>query len=139
MQRKSGEFSKVMGSPSEKTAFEWYESHQVTDHLENTEEVERDSIFYQDSAGNWYRSTDSVLVSSPVRENVMDFGSSTQAEGRIVNEVPFRQKVTVCVELMSEADMQTNIIEKGGENTWTSTTLSSVTMQKQRGRLMPSV
>lgn len=139
MGNEESEFIRVIGSSDDKMIAEWYESHEVTDHVESTTEVDRENIVYQDSSGNWYRSADGIQVFPPEQESVIVYGDYVKTEARLINEVPLKQPISVYTAPERMKAQLPSVIEKEGENTWTSTSLSSVTMQKQQGKSMHSV
>lgn len=97
--------SKIPDFSSDEEAFEWYESHEMTGHLECTEEVKPGSIFYEDVRGHWFRSSDGVLVSAP-KERAKVGAYIMEGRGYIINEASLRvegDKVTCTPTTLSSA------------------------------------
>ena len=55
--------NKIPSFNNEEQAFEWYESHDITDHLGDTKELSCREIFYQDSGGLWHVADTGMVVS----------------------------------------------------------------------------
>jgi len=104
MKTKGKDKVKIPRFSNDQEAFAWYESQEVTDHLEDTEEINLDTIIYQDSKGLWYRASNGVQVPAPAKA------------GHGLRKA-----------LISE---QIRIIYGKGDVTWTSTSLLSAIMQK---------
>ena len=128
---KSDRNSKIPDFSSDEEAFEWYESHEMTDHLKDTEEIKSGSIFYQDFGGHWLRASDGMLVSAP-KEHAKQGIYIMQGRGRIINEVPLRNIPVATYEVPTHQGVVNVFIqeEEGtlteeGEPKWTRTTLSS--------------
>lgn len=138
MRAKGDKKVKIPEFSNEEEASEWYEQHEVTDHLEDTEEVKPDNVFYQDSKGLWYRSSDGMQVSAPLIESQVFQRYRMNEQVRLIHEAPIREVFLYVCEQMREDAEPFIRVEKGDEVTWTSTSLSYVTTQKQDKRLTPS-
>jgi len=136
MKPRSDKDLKIPDFSTEEEAFEWYESHGMTDHLKDTEEIKLDNIFYEDSRGHWLRASDGVHVSA--RKGHAKLGVyAIESQGRIINEVPLRDISIATLENPAEqVDALTFVLEEegglleGGKVTCTQTTFSSATTLK---------
>ena len=63
MKRKDRNFG-IPDFSSDEEAFEWYESHDMMEHLDDTEEVNLTKVVYQDKNGNWFSASDGLTISA---------------------------------------------------------------------------
>ena len=118
MRVRDGETVRIPQFSSDEEAFEWYESHEVTDHFEDTEEVKPDTIIYQDSRGLWYRSSDGVRVPPPKKQI------------RASRRSTIKQVFIYYAEQILVDDQKIIIREGESATTWTSSLPSYVTTQR---------
>jgi len=140
MRQKSVKGSGIPDFSSDEEAFEWYESHEITDHLEDTEEVLSGSIFYQDARGQWLRASDGSLVNI-VKGKVRDIEYVPQGLGRIIDEyshmcmpVTVLEIPTLQQRIPTYTQEGDNFIIEGDNVICRLTTLSSATMLKLKTR-----
>ena len=126
MQPRSNNKAGIPHFTDDEEAAEWYECHELTDHLDDTEEVAEDTIMYQDSKGSWYRLCDGIQVPPPIKG--VRRGRSSLV--RIIHEVVNRPAFEFHNERNPEDDEV--MVEIAGDTggTWTSSSLSSAITPK---------
>lgn len=134
MRQKNIKDSSIPDFSSDDEAFDWYESHEITDHLEETEEVSPSSVFYQDAKNQWFRASDGLLVKNTRKDKVGHFGYTPQNQGHIIYGAPLiTVPVTVLKMPKQQQSAQTyaqkvdNFIIEGDKVLCKLTTLSSAT------------
>jgi hypothetical protein len=126
MRQKSIKDSGIPDFSTDEEAFDWYESHEITDHLEETKEVSPSSVFYQDANSQWFRASDGVLVSNIGKGKIRGVEYAPQSQGRIIYEFPLIP-VPVTTLLMPKLHQSVETyIQEGDKVVCGLTTLSSV-------------
>jgi hypothetical protein len=130
MKQRSIKKSDIPDFSSEEEAFDWYESHEITDHLEQTEQVLTSGIFYQDATGQWFRASDGMLVNNIGKGKVRDIEYVPKSQGRIIYESPL---IPVSVTILAMPKLHQSVetyTQEGDKVVCGLTTLSSVTTLK---------